>query len=133
MIRYALWSLLFAVPAVAADMGSPLPLEQQVAELKAEVSQLRIALNEARQRVYLPPVDSKTATGPIVSPFGAAPTASGFSWRELPGVGWGWVHESVNVATFAVPPVATRTAAPFQPIRYTLGAVGNCVNGQCYR
>lgn len=105
-----------SIPPVKPPVEPP-SLEDRVKELERRVGEL--------EKRFSAPVPEPMPAAPP----GMTPPGPGFAWRDLPGVGPGWVHESVT-ASPAVAPALPPGASDFAP--FGLSPRG-CPGGTCYQ
>lgn len=97
----------------------PPSLEDRVKELERRVLEI--------EKRFSAPVPEPM---PPAAPPGMTPPGPGFVWKDLPGVGPGWVHESVTGAT--APAAAPRLLPRVIDLTPFGLAPGNCPGGTCY-
>lgn len=110
-----------AVPPPTQPPVNPPSLEDRVKELERRVG-------EIEKRFSQPAPQPMPAAPP-----GMTPPGPGFAWRDLPGVGPGWVHESVTASPAVAPtptPALLPGASDFAP--FGLSPRG-CPGGTCYQ
>jgi len=146
------WKALFVIVAIAMLL---LPLGLRAADpppvvpdpppvTRAEFDALKAEVAILKRLAKVPdPMPAVAAAPALAAPPAACPcpgaaapattapaAAAGFSWRFLPGVGYGWVHESVTAETTAA------TAPAAAPVTYLTSAPvilrgQTCSGGSC--
>lgn len=71
------------------------------------------------------------ATMPAPMP-GSYPPSADYTWRALPGVGFGWVHKDIKTPVQTVVQAVTHPVRTVAPVVQNAGRwVKQCVNGVC--
>ena len=133
-----------AATLTAAEPPHYAGLAREVAEIRTDLDAVKKELAEIKAdkaKAFAAPatcpaggcVACPTGTCTVAGQCGTAAcgTATGFQWKHLPGVGYGWVHDSVP-AGYAAP--ASQPVTYSQPVYSGDGCTsGNCCGSQGFQ